>query len=166
MFHYSQPFCNCFWYMECDDSVFPTRKRALQTIISFNTGQKERRLIPWHFEKVIGERTSSFPEGRVIWPWQTSWSWDFLWERLVWNGSSKNRWGKDVTARTSVHSYSVRPASGTESNSPGNKIIYKENEQLLSWLKVLTQEKSSSQAHKKETEKFLNVMMANVENWV
>lgn len=31
---------------------------------------------------------------------------------------------------------------------------------------MLTQEKSSSQAHKKETEKFLNVMLANVENWV
>lgn len=80
----------------------PHRKTILVGHHLFNSGQEERRLIPCHFKKVIGERTSSLPVGRVIWPWRTSGSWDFLKEGSAWNSPCKNGWGKDVTARTSM----------------------------------------------------------------
>lgn len=138
----------------------PPRKTVLIGRHLFHSGQEERRLIPWHFKKVTGERTSSLPAGRAIWPWQASGSWDFLQEAQPGTVSARTdgertwQWGPRRSPAT------ARPASGTESNSPGNKIGYRENEQPLSWLKVPSQEKASLQAHGKETEKFLSVRLA------
>lgn len=97
----------------------------------FNSGQEERRLSPWHFKKVTGERTSSLPAGRLIWPWQSSGSWDFFWRRaqpgmvpVRTDGERTSQQGPRCSPTTG------RPVSGTESSSPGNKIGYKENEPL------------------------------------